>query len=157
MHFSEKVYNLEKATEQLELPLVVKSENVSQETTCSNRSLENTSRLPPDSISLLERKINISFAGLTVLGFGESNKADDVDEIYFFMYHSEVEDENYLFPLTYTGKCRLIHPPARSKRYVAVTEVIVLFLIPNQAHHVLASTLPCVNAICFIRLKIIIR
>lgn len=124
MHFSEKVYNIQSAIQQLELPLVVKSENEYPKGASSNTSYEDTLRLPPSSINLLERKTAIAFAQVTVLDFHEPDQMERENGINFIESHSEYEDENYLLPITYSGKCKIIHPPGKTKRYIDVSKLI---------------------------------
>lgn len=129
MHFSEKVYNIQSAIQQLELPLVVKSENEYPKGASSNTSYEDTLRLPPSSINLLERKTAIAFAQVTVLDFHDPEQMERENGINFIESHSEYEDENYLLPITYSGKCKIIHPPGKTKRYIDVSKVRLMRIL----------------------------
>ena len=124
MHFSEKVYSIENAVRQLELPLVIRSENEYPKDARPKTNCEDTGQLQPDSINVLERKITCQFAGVTVMGPSEPNITEGDDGINFVKSQGDVKGDRILLPTTFSGKCRLIHPPGKSKRYTNVTEVI---------------------------------
>lgn len=124
MNFSEKVYSLQNAVQHLELPLVIKSNNEYSKEGSSDPDYEVCLRLAPESINLVERKLAVEFADVTVMSFGDLNEAEKEKGIHFTMNHSEYEDESYLLPLTYTGKCKLVPPCGKSKRYVDVTQLM---------------------------------
>lgn len=126
MNFSESVYTIESAVRKFGFPVVVRSENA-----CSGRKrrdeqaeyFENRLKLPYGSITMLERKVTLQFAHVTVMEFRDPDAVQNDKGIDFIESHSEYEDDDYLLPLTFEGKCEIVHPPGKRKRYVNVEQL----------------------------------
>ena len=129
MNFSESVYDIEAAVEKCGFPVVVKSENECPEKTQNNyfdeEFYQNSQKLPHGSITMLERKITLEFVHVTVMEYRDQNKVMAEKGDGYVEHHLELEDDDYLLPLTFDGKCKIIHPPGKRKRYVAVSQVDV--------------------------------
>ena len=126
MNFSDSIYTIESAVRKFGFPMVVKSDNA-----CSSKKrrdeqaeyFENRLKLPYGSITILERKVTLQFAHVTVMEFRDPDKVQEDKGIDFVESHSEYEDDDYLLPLTFEGKCEIVHPPGKRKRYVSVAQV----------------------------------
>lgn len=124
MHFSERIYNIQNAINQFELPLVIKSANEYSKESSLNTNYEDSLRLPPESINMVERKIAVTFAHVTIIGFSDPDEVEREKGINFIESHSEYEDESYLLPVTFSGKLKIVSPSGKRKRYVDVTQLI---------------------------------
>ena len=127
MHFSEEIYHIDSAVKKSGFPVVIKSENdISTGRKGSHDYYEDGLKLPYRSVTMLERRITLQFAHVTVMEFRDPDKVLSERGIEFVESHSEYEDDDYLLPLMYPGKCKIVHPPGKRKRYVAVSEVIII-------------------------------
>ena len=128
MNFSESVYDIDAAVRKCGFPVVVKSENVCPEKKnyFDEEFHQNSQKLPRGSITLLERKVTLEFVHVTVMEYRDQDKVMSEKGDGYVEHHLELEDDDYLLPLTFDGKCKIIHPPGKRKRYVTVTQVIIV-------------------------------
>ena len=131
MNFSESVYDIEAAVRKCGFPVVVKSENVCPEkkTYFDEEFYQNSQKLPRGSITLLEGEVTLEFAHVTVMEYRDQDKVMSEKGDGYVEHHLELEDDDYLLPLTFEGKCKIIHPPGKRKRYVTVTQVIIVKIL----------------------------
>lgn len=126
--FSKTVYDIEAAIRKFGFPVVIRSEKINErdgkhpEDDCIQIPID----LPRGSITVLERKLMLQFAHVSVVEFRDLDKNQNGKGVNFIHSHRELENKDYLLPLTFEGKCKIVHPPGKQKRYVDVTEVILL-------------------------------
>lgn len=139
MNFSERVYeDIGEVVGEFGFPAVIKSVNFRKRDAQhpEDKYIQDSLKLPRGSITLLERKLTLQFAHVTVIQFRDPDKIKKEKGIEFIESHKELEDKDYLLPLTYEGKCKIVHPPGKRKRYVDVTEVIFLQTFDGNFHDI---------------------
>lgn len=129
MNFSDSIYNIDSTIRKFGFPVVIKSMSPCDDKKSYKKDeiedyYDNAQKLPYGSITMLEKKLTLQFAHVTVMEFRDPDKVQKEKGIEFIESHSEYEDEDYLLPLSYDGKCKIVHPSGRRKRYCDITELI---------------------------------